>query len=189
MSTGCESSIKLAKQAAPLTGSLLAACLLLNTPQVAQAQLSGMDNEGFQQIEQPLSLKVGVSAAGLGLIGFELWWFLFSKGKKSSEQLAVDAAGIQPDIAPLELEPVEVEATDLEAVELEATKPASVEIEESLDEASSEAAAPPTVFRNPRLQSDYKTLVDISITYGGMQMSHSLMMVQDPMQPKFSADQ
>ncbi len=188
MSTECEDSIKVAKPTVPLVGSLLAACFLLNMPQAAQAQMSGMDKKGFQKIEQPLSLKAGVSAAGLGLIGFELWWFLFSKGKKPSEQLAADAIGIQPDIAPLELEPVEVEAVDLEAVELEATKPAPVEIEESPNEASSEAAAPPTVFRNPRLQSDYKTLVDISISYGGMQMSHSLMMVQDPMQPKFSAD-
>ncbi|MEG4802342.1 hypothetical protein QUB63_20815 [Microcoleus sp. ARI1-B5] len=33
----------------------------------------------FRQIEQPLSLKIGVTAGGLTLIGLELWWFLFSK--------------------------------------------------------------------------------------------------------------
>ena len=33
----------------------------------------------FRQVEQPLSLKIGVTAGGLTLIGLELWWFLFSK--------------------------------------------------------------------------------------------------------------
>lgn len=32
----------------------------------------------FRTIEQPLALKAGVTLAGLGLIGLELWWFLFS---------------------------------------------------------------------------------------------------------------
>ena len=35
----------------------------------------------FQKIEQPLTLKAGVTLAGLGLISLELWWFLFSKAK------------------------------------------------------------------------------------------------------------
>ena len=33
----------------------------------------------FRQIEQPLSLRIGVTVGGLTLIGLELWWFLFSK--------------------------------------------------------------------------------------------------------------
>ncbi|MEG4283669.1 hypothetical protein QUB68_11115 [Microcoleus sp. A006_D1] len=33
----------------------------------------------FRHIEQPLSLRIGVTAGGLTLIGLELWWFLFSK--------------------------------------------------------------------------------------------------------------
>ncbi|MEG4985260.1 hypothetical protein QUB08_05710 [Microcoleus sp. BR0-C5] len=33
----------------------------------------------FRHIEQPLSVKIGVTAGGLTLIGLELWWFLFSK--------------------------------------------------------------------------------------------------------------
>ncbi len=33
----------------------------------------------FQHIEQPVALKVAVTAAGLALIGLELWWFRFSK--------------------------------------------------------------------------------------------------------------
>ncbi len=35
----------------------------------------------FQQIEQPLSNKIFVTAGGLSLIGLELWWFLISKPK------------------------------------------------------------------------------------------------------------
>jgi plastocyanin domain-containing protein len=35
----------------------------------------------FRRIEQPLALKIGVTLGGLGLIGLELWWFIFSKSK------------------------------------------------------------------------------------------------------------
>ena len=38
----------------------------------------------FRRIEQPLGLKAGVTLGGLALIGLELWWFLFSKSKKST---------------------------------------------------------------------------------------------------------
>jgi plastocyanin domain-containing protein len=40
----------------------------------------------FRRIEQPLWLKGAVTAAGLGLIGLELWWFLGSKPKSRSAQ-------------------------------------------------------------------------------------------------------
>jgi len=33
----------------------------------------------FQQIEQPLSHKIGVTLGGMGLISLELWWFLFGR--------------------------------------------------------------------------------------------------------------
>ena len=46
----------------------------------------------FQRIEQPLSSKILVTTGGLGLIGLELWWFLFSKPK--SRKLTAQA-GIQ----------------------------------------------------------------------------------------------
>jgi len=39
------------------------------------------ENAQFQRIEQPLGLKVAVTLGGIGLIGLELWWFLFSKSK------------------------------------------------------------------------------------------------------------
>lgn len=41
----------------------------------------------FSKIEQPLGLKVGITLAGIGLIGLELWWFMFSEPprKKSGD--------------------------------------------------------------------------------------------------------
>ena len=41
----------------------------------------GEQTSQFQKIEQPLSLKLAVAVGGLGLIGAELWWFMFSKTK------------------------------------------------------------------------------------------------------------
>lgn len=46
----------------------------------------------FRSIEQPLGVKVGVTIGGLTLIGFELWWFLFSK---TQAQQAKSMQGIQ----------------------------------------------------------------------------------------------
>lgn len=43
---------------------------------------------GFQRIEQPLSLRLAVTAGGLGLIGLELWWFLFSRPQARRANLA-----------------------------------------------------------------------------------------------------
>lgn len=40
----------------------------------------------FQRLEQPLWVKGTVAAAGLGLIGLELWWFLGSKPKSRRAQ-------------------------------------------------------------------------------------------------------
>jgi plastocyanin domain-containing protein len=45
----------------------------------------------FRQIEQPLSLKIGVTAGGLTLIGLELWWFLFSKNQVKTQSASVKA--------------------------------------------------------------------------------------------------
>lgn len=39
----------------------------------------------FTPIQQPLSLKLGVTASGIALIALELWWFRFSKPKPVKE--------------------------------------------------------------------------------------------------------
>ncbi|MGB3299297.1 MAG: cupredoxin domain-containing protein [Phormidesmis sp.] len=74
-----------------LLSGLLSASLLL-APRTAKAQISAADTSEFRQIEQPIGLKIGVAAAGLGLMGLELWWFLFSKTKAQS---AAASEGVQ----------------------------------------------------------------------------------------------
>ena len=64
------------------------------TPNIALAQKEvempasvGEQTSQFQKIEQPLSLKLAVAVGGLGLIGAELWWFMFSKNKFQKAQV------------------------------------------------------------------------------------------------------
>ena len=56
--------------------------LAVKTPASAVEQTSQ-----FQKIEQPLSLKLMVALGGLGLIGAELWWFMFNKTKSQKAQV------------------------------------------------------------------------------------------------------
>jgi plastocyanin domain-containing protein len=64
----------------------------------AQTQHENMQNSTpettgeFQRIEQPLWVRGAVTAGGLGLIGLELWWFLWSKPKSRK---AIAQSGIQ----------------------------------------------------------------------------------------------
>lgn len=56
----------------------------------AAAEMEAMpasQSNKFRRIEQPLSLKVGVTLGGLALIGAELWWFLLKKPKSQQAQL------------------------------------------------------------------------------------------------------
>ncbi|MFH7241434.1 MAG: hypothetical protein ACHWZW_01160 [Spirulina sp.] len=62
----------------------LALVLTLTTGAPAQEGHSMMESSPaptgqFQRIEQPLWSRLAVTSAGLGLIGLELWWFVFSK--------------------------------------------------------------------------------------------------------------
>ncbi|MGB0560453.1 MAG: hypothetical protein ACPGVO_01440 [Spirulinaceae cyanobacterium] len=63
----------------------LAAAIGLTGLAIATAQTSEAlainANKSFQPIEQSLPLKIGITIAGLGLIGLELWWFLFSSSQ------------------------------------------------------------------------------------------------------------
>jgi plastocyanin domain-containing protein len=70
-----------------LLTSMIVGCILLfsmTAPGIAaklpeQSNHSAQHTARFQQIEQPLSHKIGVTLGGMGLIGLELWWFLFSR--------------------------------------------------------------------------------------------------------------
>jgi plastocyanin domain-containing protein len=53
----------------------------------------------FQPIAQPIENKIGVTLAGLGLIGAELWWFVLSKPKsrKASTQGGIQEVTVTVD--------------------------------------------------------------------------------------------
>ena len=79
-----------------LAFGLLTTGALLGSP--AQAQLTGTNADEFRRIQQPLVTSAAVSMAGLGIIGLELWWFMFSKPKTKSEETlfaAPQSAGSQ----------------------------------------------------------------------------------------------
>lgn len=50
--------------------------------QVEMVSLTKEQSSQFQKIEQPLGLKIFIALSGLGLIGAELWWFIFAKARK-----------------------------------------------------------------------------------------------------------
>ncbi len=57
---------------------------LFLTPTIGLAEMTvsaEKQTSQFQKIEQPFGLKLAVALGGLGLIGAELWWFMFSKTK------------------------------------------------------------------------------------------------------------
>ncbi len=57
------------------------------TPAAEMEAMSASQSNQFRKIEQPLSLKVGVTLGGLALIGAELWWFLLKKPKSQQAKL------------------------------------------------------------------------------------------------------
>ena len=60
------------------------------TPTIGLAEMSASaekQTSQFQRIEQPIGLKLAVALGGLGLIGAELWWFMFSKTKSQKAQV------------------------------------------------------------------------------------------------------
>ncbi|ALF52076.1 hypothetical protein ACX27_03150 [Nostoc piscinale CENA21] len=57
---------------------------------VASAQIPNSTeppNTQFRRIEQPLLIKGAVTGIGLALISLEIWWFLLSKPKISSDRV------------------------------------------------------------------------------------------------------
>src|SRR6478672_953346 len=78
--------------------SLLSIGLLLGTgaSAIASQEQPASHTKQFQRIEKPLSWKIGVTLGGLGLIGLELWWFLWSKtkAKKAESREGIQAVKI-----------------------------------------------------------------------------------------------
>ncbi|MFB8788834.1 MAG: cupredoxin domain-containing protein [Potamolinea sp.] len=77
-------------------GGIITLSFLLGIPAVMAAAEQPVDSSTptnqYRQIQQPLSLKIGVTVGGLALIGAEVWWFLLKKPKTKQAQLQ---AGIQ----------------------------------------------------------------------------------------------
>jgi plastocyanin domain-containing protein len=51
---------------------------------IAESQPSQSQSSQFDRLEQPLPVKITVTAIGIALIGLELWWFLFSKSQATT---------------------------------------------------------------------------------------------------------
>jgi plastocyanin domain-containing protein len=77
-------------------GLLVGLGLLLNgepvtaAPEMSREGHSATRTQEFERIEQPLGVRLGVTAVGVGLIGLELWWFLGSKPKSRSVRMRQD---------------------------------------------------------------------------------------------------
>ena len=73
--------------------TLLSLAVLFGPAQAADAKAESIETRPkFSRIEQPLPLKILVTLGVLGLIGAELWWFLFSQTKSKT---ATNNQGIQ----------------------------------------------------------------------------------------------
>ena len=72
--------------------ALLSFSLLFGTNYSPASAQTPEQTTQFRRIEQPVSLKIGVTLGGLALIGAELWWFILSKTKS---QQAASNQGIQ----------------------------------------------------------------------------------------------
>ena len=55
-------------------------------PAISMSSDHSMTNPQFRSVEQPLALKAIVTLGGLGLIGLELWWFLWSQPKTQNSK-------------------------------------------------------------------------------------------------------
>ena len=62
-------------------GSITSLALLLGVAtdiKAATPTQGSVQTNQFRRIEQPLGVKVGVTAGGIALMGLELWWFLLT---------------------------------------------------------------------------------------------------------------
>jgi plastocyanin domain-containing protein len=68
-------------------------------PAISMSSDHSMTNPQFRPVEQPLALKAIVTLGGLGLIGLELWWFLFSQPttKKAESDQGIQSLNISVD--------------------------------------------------------------------------------------------
>lgn len=67
---------------------LISSSLMLGNISISYHEIEPREtNSKFSCIEKPLELKFLVTLGGLGLIGAEVWWFLFSKMKSEKNNV------------------------------------------------------------------------------------------------------
>lgn len=73
--------------------------VLAQMPHAAMQPHTTEQTGQFRRLEQPLWVKGAITTSGLGLIGLELWWFLFSKPKarKVTTQGGIQAVTVTVD--------------------------------------------------------------------------------------------
>ncbi|BBA79876.1 hypothetical protein RGRSB_1446 [cyanobacterium endosymbiont of Rhopalodia gibberula] len=68
--------------------ALISLSLILGNISVSYAKIKPREtNSQFSHLEQPLTLKILVTLGGAGLIGIEIWWFLFSRTKSQKNNI------------------------------------------------------------------------------------------------------
>lgn len=65
--------------------------------EIEMSASTGKQTNQFQKIEQPLGLKLSVITVGIGLIGIEFWWFIFSKTKSQKTNMKQEIQKIDSD--------------------------------------------------------------------------------------------
>lgn len=66
--------------------TLISLSLIFGNISVSYAKIKSKEtNSQSYRLEQPLQLKILVTLGGIGLIGTEVWWFLFSKIKSKKK--------------------------------------------------------------------------------------------------------
>ncbi|MDY7019927.1 MAG: cupredoxin domain-containing protein [Cyanobacteriota bacterium] len=74
---------------------ILLPLILATSVQAASPTSTSQSPEKFRQIQQPTPVKIAVTTAGLGLIGLEIWWFMFSRPKAKKATTNQDIQELQ----------------------------------------------------------------------------------------------
>lgn len=157
-----------------LISGFLPTGLLLLSASVAQASLVDVDTDSFRRVDQSLGVKAAVTTAGIGLIGLELWWFLWHKTQASSQR-------------PISLGSKRTEATPAQSLALAQIPDDKVALEDEL-------IAPPEKSQRPKSVSlkTYDRLRSLPYSsfnqsfYANMQKLQFALMVEDNVAPRFS---
>lgn len=163
-----------------LLATMLSTGWLLSTADVAQAQLTGTNTDEFQHIEQPLPLKAATTTLGIGLIGFELWWFLFSHPKTKIEQSAAEQATDKQGRGDKSTFLGHIPVTSTQA---SSPQDSNITALDSRDNSHEENRHEENRHKNSPAE---KFEVDLCALYKGIEMAREVLAVEHRIQPRFS---